>query len=114
MAGLAPAVDCVGRAVADGIAECRRNGDLECQSLRRPTAPPAPFVWSSPRSRAVSPGCALPFLTGVIITAPFSITIYLVWQFLTFLDTRVEGLLPERSTIPKAICLSACRASASS
>ncbi len=36
------------------------------------------------------------FLTGVIITAPFSITIYLVWQFLTFLDTRVEGLLPER------------------
>ena len=36
------------------------------------------------------------FLTGVIVTAPFSITIYLFWQFLSFLDTRVEGLLPER------------------
>ena len=36
------------------------------------------------------------FLTGVIVTAPFSITIYLVWQFFSFLDTRVEGLLPGR------------------
>jgi uncharacterized membrane protein len=34
------------------------------------------------------------FLTGVIVTAPFSITIYLVWQFFSFLDSRVEGLLP--------------------
>jgi uncharacterized membrane protein len=36
------------------------------------------------------------FLTGVIVTAPFSITIFLVWQFLTFLDTHVAGLLPAR------------------
>lgn len=36
------------------------------------------------------------FLTGVIVTAPISITIFLVWQFLTFLDTHVAGLLPER------------------
>ena len=36
------------------------------------------------------------FLTGVIVTAPISITIFLVWQFLTFLDTHVAGLLPAR------------------
>jgi uncharacterized membrane protein len=36
------------------------------------------------------------FLTGVIVTAPFSITIYLVWQFFSFLDSRVEELLPVR------------------
>jgi uncharacterized membrane protein len=36
------------------------------------------------------------FLTGVIVTAPISITIFLVWQFLAFLDTHVAGLLPAR------------------
>jgi uncharacterized membrane protein len=36
------------------------------------------------------------FLTGVIVTAPISITIFLVWNFLTFLDTKVEGLIPDR------------------
>jgi uncharacterized membrane protein len=36
------------------------------------------------------------FLTGVIVTAPIGITIFLVWKFLTFLDTYVAGLLPAR------------------
>jgi uncharacterized membrane protein len=36
------------------------------------------------------------FLTGVIVTAPISITIFLVWSFLNFLDSRVGGLIPER------------------
>jgi uncharacterized membrane protein len=36
------------------------------------------------------------FLTGVIVTAPISITVFLVWQFLSFLDTHVAGLLPDR------------------
>lgn len=36
------------------------------------------------------------FLTGVIVTAPISITIFLVWQFLAFLDTHVAGLVPDR------------------
>jgi uncharacterized membrane protein len=31
-----------------------------------------------------------------IVTAPISITAFLVWQFLTFLDTQVEALLPAR------------------
>jgi uncharacterized membrane protein len=36
------------------------------------------------------------FLTGVIVTAPITITFFLVWQFLSFLDTHVAGLLPDR------------------
>ena len=36
------------------------------------------------------------FLTGVIVTAPISITIFLVWQFISFLDERVQAFLPVR------------------
>ena len=36
------------------------------------------------------------FLTGVIVTAPLGITFFLVWEFITFLDTKVAGLLPDR------------------
>ena len=49
------------------------------------------------------------FLTGVIVTAPISITIYLVWKFLTFLDTHVAGLLPARYNPENYLPLSACR-----
>ena len=34
------------------------------------------------------------FLTGVIVTAPIGITVFLVWQFISFLDDQVEKLLP--------------------
>jgi uncharacterized membrane protein len=34
------------------------------------------------------------FLAGVLITAPVSLTIYLAWLFITFVDERVFGLLP--------------------
>ncbi len=36
------------------------------------------------------------FLTGIIVTAPIAITIFLVWQFITFLDSYVGGLVPQR------------------
>jgi uncharacterized membrane protein len=36
------------------------------------------------------------FLTGVIVTAPISITIFLVWQFVSFVDSQVGGLIPDR------------------
>ncbi|MDX1540138.1 MAG: DUF502 domain-containing protein [Geminicoccaceae bacterium] len=36
------------------------------------------------------------FLTGVIVTAPISITIFLVWQFVSFLDEQVQAVLPTR------------------
>jgi uncharacterized membrane protein len=48
------------------------------------------------------------FLTGVIVAAPISITFFLVWQFLSFLDTHVAGLLPDRYN-PETYLRSACR-----
>ncbi len=36
------------------------------------------------------------FLTGIIVTAPIAITIFLVWQFITFLDSSVGSLVPYR------------------
>ncbi|MGI9436683.1 MAG: DUF502 domain-containing protein [Geminicoccaceae bacterium] len=36
------------------------------------------------------------FLTGVIVTAPIAITVFLVWQFITFLDSYVSSLVPYR------------------
>lgn len=36
------------------------------------------------------------FLAGILVTAPISITIWLVWEFLTFVDDRVTPLIPPR------------------
>jgi uncharacterized membrane protein len=36
------------------------------------------------------------FLTGIIVTAPIAITIFLVWQFITFLDSSVGGFVPRQ------------------
>ena len=36
-------------------------------------------------------------LTGIVVTAPISITIYLTYVFLTFIDTHVVGLIPENA-----------------
>ncbi len=34
------------------------------------------------------------FLAGIVVTAPISITIYLTWTFLQFLDNRITPLIP--------------------
>ena len=34
-------------------------------------------------------------LAGILVTAPISITIYLTWLFLTFIDSRVAKILPD-------------------
>ncbi|GJL84451.1 MAG: membrane protein [Micavibrio sp.] len=34
-------------------------------------------------------------LAGILVTAPISITVYLTWVFLTFIDTRVAKILPD-------------------
>lgn len=34
------------------------------------------------------------FLAGILVTAPISITIYLTYVFLTFIDSKVAGFLP--------------------
>jgi len=36
------------------------------------------------------------FFTGIIVTAPIGITAFLIWQFITFLDTHVASLIPAR------------------
>ncbi len=36
------------------------------------------------------------FLAGVLVTAPLGITFYLAWLIITFVDRRVEALLPAR------------------
>jgi len=49
-----------------------------------------------PRPFRISLGAKLRayFLAGVLITAPVSLTIYLAWLFITFVDERVFSLLP--------------------
>ena len=34
------------------------------------------------------------FLAGILVTAPISITVYLTWSFLQFLDNRITPLIP--------------------
>lgn len=34
------------------------------------------------------------FLTGILVTAPISITLYLAWLFISFIDDRVAAVLP--------------------
>lgn len=36
------------------------------------------------------------FLAGVIVTAPIGITVLLIWQFISFLDSHVASLIPDR------------------
>ena len=36
------------------------------------------------------------FMAGIIITAPISITIYLAWLFITYVDDKVTPLIPVR------------------
>lgn len=44
------------------------------------------------------------FLAGILVTAPISITIFVTWAFLRFVDTHVTGLFPTQffpqTTIP--------------
>lgn len=40
------------------------------------------------------------FLAGILVTAPVTITFYLVWVFIQFVDRQVTGLLPEGYVIP--------------
>jgi len=36
------------------------------------------------------------FLTGIIVTAPIGITVYIAWQFITWVDESVRPLFPPR------------------
>jgi len=51
-----------------------------------------------PRRRQAPLGARLRsyFLTGLVIAAPISITVYVTWWFIRFVDTWFKPLLPER------------------
>lgn len=36
------------------------------------------------------------FITGIVVAAPIGITIWLVWSFVTFVDSRIKPLIPAR------------------
>ena len=43
------------------------------------------------------------FLTGLLVTAPIIITIYVTWLVITFIDVKVASLLPEYLDFRKAL-----------
>ena len=36
------------------------------------------------------------FLAGILVTAPISITFWLTWRVITFIDARVTPIIPPR------------------
>lgn len=50
---------------------------------------PAPKVRFFSRLRAY-------FLTGIVVTTPIAITIYLIWAFVSFVDANITPLIPAR------------------
>jgi uncharacterized membrane protein len=67
----------------------KQSNDDGDKSSRGPAADAPARISLSARLRAY-------FLAGVIVTAPIGITVLLIWQFITFLDTQVGSLLPDR------------------
>ena len=53
-------------------------------------APPTPVV----RKRRMAARLRNHFLTGIIVTAPISITLYVSWQFIAFIDRQVTPIIP--------------------
>jgi uncharacterized membrane protein len=88
--------------ISGGIVEPGKNelgGDwhldevLESRQAERAksAAPPPP----KPRPKAAKAGRLRNyFLAGILVTAPASITFWLVWKFVTFVDNRVVPLIP--------------------
>jgi uncharacterized membrane protein len=73
------------------------GGDPAQQQAGATGAPSGGFRAGGPGSRpSLLARLRAYFLTGVIVTAPISITIFLVWQFVTFVDNQVGGLIPAR------------------
>ncbi len=51
---------------------------------------PAPII----HKRSLAARLRNYFLTGIIVTAPISITLYVSWQFIAFIDRQVTPLIP--------------------
>jgi len=67
---------------------------------KRRGAPPGaggkPAAWpKTPKKRTLSARLRAYFLAGILVTAPISITFYLAWLFIHFVDRQVTPLIPE-------------------
>lgn len=72
----------------DEVLESRKS-----EPAGQPKAEPAPKP--KPRPKAAKAGRLRNyFLAGILVTAPISITFWLVWKFITFVDNRVVPLIP--------------------
>lgn len=58
-----------------------------------PTAPEGEEISEAPKKGVMSRLRAY-FMAGILITAPISITVYLAWLFITYVDDRVTPLIP--------------------
>jgi uncharacterized membrane protein len=60
------------------------------------TPPPLPGATAAPLpfQRSLAIRLRNYFLAGVLVTAPISITVYFAWAVITWIDEKVEGLLP--------------------
>lgn len=57
--------------------------------------PPGPAADPEPSARnGLLPRLRAYFFAGVLMTAPISITFYIAWQFIRFMDDQVKGLIP--------------------
>lgn len=61
--------------------------DADANSKTDPPAPKPPGFGARVRTY---------FLAGMLVTAPFAITVYLAWLFIDFVDTRVKVLIPDK------------------
>ena len=84
--------------ISGGIVEPGKNelGDdwhldevLESRRAERTKAAPSPQPKTAKASRLRNY-----FLAGILVTAPASITFWLVWEFISFVDNRVVPLIP--------------------
>jgi len=65
------------------------------ESRQSEQAKPTPAPKRKPRPKAAKAGRLRNyFLAGILVTAPISITFWLVWKFVTFVDNRVVPLIP--------------------
>lgn len=61
-------------------------------TMFEPEPPPAP----QPLRRKPLEWLRNWFITGIVVSAPIGITIWLVWSFVTFVDNRIKPLIPAR------------------
>jgi uncharacterized membrane protein len=66
------------------------------QKEQPPEVPHPGPVLVEPGRRSLLSRLRAYFLTGIIVTAPVAITIYVVYQVVTFFDARITALIPAR------------------